>query len=45
MAAVMPYNFVTYGVWVWYNQISTIAETLSAKYNLHYFKVDDFLDK
>lgn len=24
---------------------STIAEILSAKYNLHYFKVDDFLDK
>lgn len=24
---------------------STIAEILSAKYNLHYFKVDDFLEK
>lgn len=24
---------------------STIAEILSAKYNLYYFKVDDFLDK
>ena len=24
---------------------STIAEILSKKYNLHYFKVDDYLDK
>ena len=27
MAAVMPYNYVTYGVWVWYNRINKVRES------------------
>ena len=32
VAAVMPYNFVAYGVWVWYNQISKSEFFIKKKY-------------